>query len=315
MDVVLHLGAHRSGSTSFQHYLRGARDPLEAQGVGFWGPWRTRKGLLNTLPDRPASPAKARRAQGKLRLNLERSARHGVKTLIVTDENLIGTPRANLRKRRLYPDIGERMARVHTSFGHVTRIALHIRSPEAWWASALAYLVARGLPVPGAETLERIATSTRGWQQVISDLACACPGTEVIVTLYERSAGAHDRHFRHMTGVTDVPRLPRDGIWTNRSPSLPQLRALLAERGDAPGLLGPGDGRWMPFTAAQMAMMRETYADDLFWLKSGAEGLARLTDDTLPGDIRKSGAAGLTERGHDNGSEGHADTGQLAPTR
>ena len=47
-------GAHRTGSTSFQQYLRAHRAGLEDLGIGFWGPWRTRTGLLDGIvsPDR-----------------------------------------------------------------------------------------------------------------------------------------------------------------------------------------------------------------------------------------------------------------------
>ena len=43
-------------------------------------------------------------------------------------------------------------------------------------------------------------------------------------------------------------------------------------------LRGPGD-RWSPFLHAEVAALRETYADDMFWLTAGASGLATLTED------------------------------------
>ena len=35
--------------------------------------------------------------------------------------------------------------------------------------------------------------------------------------------------------------------------------------------------RWQPFTQDEAAVLHEKYADDLFWLAAGAEGLAQLT--------------------------------------
>ncbi|MFP4275005.1 MAG: hypothetical protein ACLFRU_08260, partial [Paracoccaceae bacterium] len=46
MDIILHLGAHRAASTSFQRYLRANMAALAAQRTGVWGPLRTRGGLL-----------------------------------------------------------------------------------------------------------------------------------------------------------------------------------------------------------------------------------------------------------------------------
>lgn len=54
MDIILHLGAHRTASTSFQRYMRSVSDALAAGGTGFWGPGRTRKGLFHRVGTREA---------------------------------------------------------------------------------------------------------------------------------------------------------------------------------------------------------------------------------------------------------------------
>ena len=68
MDIILHLGAHRAASTSFQTYLRGADAQLAGQGIGFWGPQRTRKGLFHDLPEQPSNSVRGRRAAGRVAL-------------------------------------------------------------------------------------------------------------------------------------------------------------------------------------------------------------------------------------------------------
>lgn len=44
MDVILHIGAQRTATTSFQAYMRANSADLSAQGIGYWGPHRTRRG-------------------------------------------------------------------------------------------------------------------------------------------------------------------------------------------------------------------------------------------------------------------------------
>ncbi|NIY98686.1 hypothetical protein HC022_21390, partial [Salipiger sp. HF18] len=66
MDIILHLGAHRAASTSFQTYLRGADAQLAGQGIGVWGLWRTRKGLFHGLMEPGARPGDAQRAAGRV---------------------------------------------------------------------------------------------------------------------------------------------------------------------------------------------------------------------------------------------------------
>ncbi len=310
MDVILHVGAHRTASTSFQAYMRAHADRLEGQSIGFWGPWRTRDGLLADVLARPDSRAAAERAAGRLRLNLQGSARRGTAVLIISDENIIGTPRACLRAARLYPQAGERMARLNLALGGVRRITLQIRAPELWWASALAFLLPRGAGVPDAAVLADIAASPRSWRHVIADLSCACPEAELCVTLFEHYAAHPDRLLARMSGALFVPQVEPGTFWANRSPDLDALRACLADRGQD-GALPQGSGRWMPFTPAQAAQLRETYADDLFWLRAGADGLARLTEEEMPAGPAKKLAARLDRRG----SRNDRPATRLAPTR
>ena len=76
--VFIHAGAHRTGTTSFQHYLRARQSALGARGIGFWGPWRTRDGLLSDVAQPPVRPDTARRAEGRVQIALRRSQARGI---------------------------------------------------------------------------------------------------------------------------------------------------------------------------------------------------------------------------------------------
>lgn len=283
MDVILHLGAHRTGSTSFQDTLRRNPDRLSEAGIGFWGPRRTRGGLLaGALPQPGIDPARGgRRARGRVRLQLAKSAASGTQALLISDENMIGSVRANMRARTLYPDIGTRMARYAQVFdGRVTRIVLTVRALDLWWSSAIAYGVSRGALLPDLQAVAHIAQSRRSWRDAITDLACAMPDADLHVLPFERFAG---RAGAIMAAGAGCPvSLPACDTWLNRAPDAATLRRLLAERGTDDTLTAgtqPDMGRWTPFTARQSANLRAAYADDLAWLDAGADGLATLTQD------------------------------------
>ena len=311
MEIILHVGAHRTGTTSFQSYLRGVAPGLAAQGLGFWGPRRTRKGLFQGVLS-PASAADSRQAQDRLRRALAASAGQGCTRLLISDENLLGSTRACLRAQALYPQAGDRFQRLHAALGRIDRVVLQIRSPEAWWTSALAFLLTRGVAPPPAALLERLSREARGWREVIADLACALPRCDIVVSRFETCAARPDALLMVATGgACDVPALPEGGIWLHRSPALPELRAALAETGADVTRLPMGEGRWRPFSEAQAARLRERYADDLFWLMAGADGLARLTEDPKPGRDRRHWPPASQKRGQDDDSQG----GRLAGTR
>ena len=147
MDVILHVGAHRTGTTTLQSYLRQHRGALETAGVEVWDPRRTRRGLFHGLRPGDAVPQgdrARRRALGRIKVNLEEAANRGVQTLVISDENLIGSVRENLRTRRLYPAIGERLARLYEALeGSLNAVVISTRSQDRYWPSACAYGVAR----------------------------------------------------------------------------------------------------------------------------------------------------------------------------
>ncbi len=306
MEIILHPGAHRTATTSLQHYLRGNAAALGQRGVGFWGPLRLRDGLLKGVLPQPgvmALPRDLTRARGRLALQLRRSADRGLGLLIVSDENLLGTPRANLRACALYPAAGERMARLAAAFGGQTgRVVLSVRAQESYWASVLAFAVARGHPLPSARRLAALAEARRGWREVVGDIACAVPGAEIRVLPFEGFGGRPEALLARGMELAAPPRRHARS-WRNRAPDLPRLRALVAERGEDPAPLGAGTGRWQPFTTEQAAALRAAYARDLAWLRAGADGLATWIEETGPDRAGPQPPAGRTTRGHGDGIE------------
>jgi hypothetical protein len=306
MDVILHVGAHRSGTTTFQQYMRSQKDTLDAHNIGFWGPARTRKSVFPGLLSQPSLAKDVKRASGRVQLHLGRSRTAGVKKLLVSDENMIGSSRQCLREGVLYPAIGDRMARISAAFGgQINRVILTIRAQDLWWASAAAFTVARGHAVPMPKQRDDIAQSARTWRDVITDLACAVPSADVLVTPFEQSAGNPHMLLNAATGgdapsVANVP-------WLNRSSNARELRRRLVDQGADPSQIPDNTPRWQPFNPQHIAQLREKYADDLHWLVAGADGLATLREDPIRKRAGTSQPAGHMTRGHghDSGQEQH----------
>jgi hypothetical protein len=279
MDVILHIGAHRCASTTFQNYMRLNAGRLAHRGIGFWGPRRTRAGLFAAVIPVPG-PARGRdlrrRATGRVQMHLARSAAQGCATLVVSDENMMGSVRGNLRIGELYCGVGERMARYHQAFGgRISDVVLNIRALDTYWASALGYGVMRGHALPGNAMLERLAGGARSWRDVITDVACAMPDARLWVLPFEIFAGRPEAQLGTLTG-TEAPKSHARG-WLNPTARLPELRAMVGPRRAQD--LPDGDGRWQPLSAPQAGALRARYSDDLMWLAGGADGLAWLMDD------------------------------------
>jgi hypothetical protein len=301
MDVILHLGAHRTASTSFQDYM--ARSPWP--GVAFWGPKITRGGLFDGVQGSPVGMRPMVRAKGRIAVQLARAEALGADSLVISDENLIGPLRSNLRCASVYPEIGMRMARLHAAFGgRITRIVLQIRALDSYWRSALAFGVSRSIACPDADLRARITTSTRSWRDVLAELACAVPGVPIIVTPFEQMAQRPDAVAAHITGQL-APPMPAQGIWTNRMMAAPRLRSCLLDAGFSPvDTVFDHDGRWQPFSAIQRQTLRAQTAADLAWLRAGADGLATYHEHRTPEPAIRAGLVPQTIRGsQDNDSQ------------
>lgn len=308
MDIILHIGAQRTATTSFQAYMRAHSAGLSAQGIGYWGPHRTRRGgvLSALIPIREggASDSVIQKAVDETR---DRVCRHidalgarGKTHLIVSDENMLGTARANVRSQTLYPMAAQRLESFARVFeGIATRVVLSIRAFHTYWPSALAFSVERGVRVPPAGVFERIVAQPRSWRDVIADAARAFPETPLHVDQFERFAADPGGRFAHMVDAAVEPPKTHMDLWLNRSPDLPTLRRIVSERGTGEDL-PEGDGLWQPFDAAQIAALRETYADDLFWLHSGADGLASLIKQDWPDETGKNLSIGTMTRGQND---------------
>lgn len=301
MKTILHVGAHRTATTTFQSYMRRHGETLREQGLGYWGPYRTRKGLFSgILPG--TSPGYVRdaskRARGRVQLQLAQAEARGMHTLLISDENMIGTVRKSVAARRLYPEAGERMARFAAAFdGRIDRIVVSVRGQDAWWRSAVAFAVTRGMPVLSRHARGRIAQEMRGWRDVVLDIACAVPeGTDIRVVPFESYAGQADALLRL---ATDIPGPVMDEMeWLNRAPSVTEMQNILRLRRVDATLNEDETGRWQPFSGAEQAALRELYEDDMFWLRAGADGLATLTEDPQRISHKKAMAWGMEERGH-----------------
>lgn len=294
MKTILHIGAHRTGSTSFQTYMRRHAESLREAGLGYWGPFRTRKGLFSgILPGKMPGLLKdtAQRARGRIALQRIKAEEAGVQTLLVSDENMLGTVRKCMINQKLYPDTGMRIARFAEAFDHrIDQVVLTVRAHDRWWRSAGAFAVSRGMSLPSQDVRSQISQSLRGWRDVITELACALPEeTKIQVMPFESFAGRSDALLFAATGFQGPAPLASD--WLNKAPDARELETLLGMRGEHLDVPADETGRWQAFSREEEAALRELYEDDMFWLRTGADGLATLTED--PGRLSSQEAIGL----------------------
>lgn len=283
MRVILHLGAQRSATTTFQRYMRANAPALAAEGIGFWGPHRLRSGgLFEGLyagPNGDVPDAAVFAARRKVAAALRRTEAQGLHTLVISDENMIGSVKGNMRRAALYPDAGLRLSAFVRAIGRpIDKVMLGIRPLGGYWRSALAYGVWRGADVPEASKLDAIVHSERSWRDVVVDVAQACGQAPIDLHRFEAFAATPNARLATALECSEATLPEACGEITNEAPSLTKLRRAMSKRGLPESALQGRAGRWEPFSRSQLAMLDETYADDIFWCAAGAGGVARLIE-------------------------------------
>ena len=91
MEVILHLGAHRTASESFRHYLNANLKRLQRDGIGYWGP-APGKGGKASRPVAVTRDVSHEQQLGAVRArllsNLDLAENRGIRQLVISQELL-----------------------------------------------------------------------------------------------------------------------------------------------------------------------------------------------------------------------------------
>lgn len=280
MDVILHTGAHRTATTTLQRCLADNRRALSAAEVAVWGPKVTRGGIFQGLmgPVGAVLPWHIARAEKRVALRLEALRQSGMRTLFVSEENMLGKLSCVVEETSLYPAVGRRVAAFAQGFaGHRLTIGLGLRAYDEWWASAIAFRVMRGGPMPQTRLREYMVTQPRRWRHVISDIAEALPEARLVVWTHEAMAARPEAVIRALSGQC----LPEPSVCPrhNAGPTETELLSYLEDCEVAGDGMRFRSGRFMPFEAHERTALRAQYDEDLAWLATGADGRADWIDE------------------------------------
>lgn len=289
MRVVLHVGAHRCATTSFQAYTERKAAELHDLGILCLGPTRLRSGLFHGIQPAPlpfTGRDQQKRARGRIVLQLRALRDMGIHTAIFSDAQMMGRLEDNLASAALYAGVGERLARYDYAFdGAITDVVVNIRALDTWWASAISHSLQMTDRFPHDLYLDRLAQAQRSWRDVITDIYCAMPGAKIWVLPHEDFATRPAAQLSAVLGYE----MPQTSAMFRLKPSLrlPLLRGAVDPAQTR--RLPEGNGRWLPFGEAEAAALRETYADDLMWLVGGADGYATLLEHKTPDPLPNAG--------------------------
>jgi hypothetical protein len=275
MDLILHLGAHRTGSTAFQQMLTAGRAALEQAGA---------RALVPVDLRQIAGFATIGRGAGGASVKRDLDARStGADRLLISDENLIGDMGWNIRAGTFYRRASEKLAAVRDVFGNPPkRIGLGIRAYADYWVSAHAYELSyrAQAQIRFADCRAGLVAARRGWRDLVDDVRTVFPDAEILVWPVEARVPLPVL-ARRLLDLDDLALdLPPQGV--NAAPVPGLIPAMEAKRAIEPGISRQKMRAWLAgqvplafegFTDVQTAQMDARYLGDLHAFAAGYAGV------------------------------------------
>ncbi|MEM8789222.1 MAG: hypothetical protein AAGE76_13265 [Pseudomonadota bacterium] len=234
MIVTLHLGAHKTATTYLQEMLGANRAALCGAGVDFWPTPEFRQTVTPLLPRR-TSAKRSKSAQQSHRADLRRvcAARleQAQNRLMISDENLLGTPQQIVESGRLYPKLGGHLAAMADVLsGTAVEIFLCIRPLSDFGRSIFSEVLRHPNdtlyePEPfKAAWLEHAGS----WVAVLEQIRALFPQSPITLWSFHQFRDLEPRILQLMLGLDALPDLDRSYVYRRPSLGHSAVEAMLA---------------------------------------------------------------------------------------
>jgi len=214
MQIILHIGAHKTASTHLQLVLARRRGALSRHGTALFLPGNLRKDGLRLQNYLSLAPGEAGEAEhgAQIRAALRNDA-CGAGRLVLSEENVLGTlyGPALFREGGLYAKAAGRLSRLAALLpaGQVT-VALSLRDPAGYLGSVYSQWLMSGRIMPFERFLGATDPASLRWSDLVARLAGALPEARFVLWRYEDYPGVAPEVLQEMLG--DGAALARHGI-------------------------------------------------------------------------------------------------------
>lgn len=205
MDVILHLGVHRTATTALQNLLAAASGRLAEGGIRYLGPQRMRAaGLAAHVTRRERGDGDAR-ALDAARAALAPHWQPAARQILISEENLIGAMLHNYRLGHLYPAAEARLAALRALLpAPPAAVFVTIRDFAGYWPSVHAHLALRRRVAAGFEAERLAASRGNSWLPLLRATRAVFPEARLGVWRYRDLPGLVPGLAAALTGLEDL---------------------------------------------------------------------------------------------------------------
>ncbi|MEM9062846.1 MAG: hypothetical protein AAGD13_20480 [Pseudomonadota bacterium] len=300
MDIVVHLGAHKTASTYIQTRLEHNVVPLERHNIGYAYP-KILRPMFATAPRRQHAISRVARGSARtwvLRNLIENASDMRRKRLVISEEQLIGSLRPIMSGRGFYRDAGREVKPLCRALqDRPVTVLLAVRSYDSFYISAYGQVLNGWKYLPFSPALRRtLLTDGRGWPELAAEVMEALPsGSSLRFWRYEQFSQVEDMVFAELIGshaadeLSGVPGKPVPGpseraieeitamVARNETPEPEMIRRTMRQFGKDKGFAG-----FNPWSPEEKNHLEQRYLQDLAMMR-----------DLWPGAFLSSVEAGV----------------------
>jgi hypothetical protein len=272
--VSVHVGAHKTATTYIQAVLELNADALAGAGVAYIPLPRMRTTVTHQVwwPNSPNLAA----AEAEIRARMS-AASGQPRRLLLSDENLIGTPPADLATHAFYPKARAHLARLVEllGIGSEPTLFLAVRTYDRFIPAMYAEVLRHREFLSFDEYVDRLDLDTVSWFSLVEELCAVVPAGRLTLWRYEDFAALERSIFAEMAPEAAVIELktPADPQVRPSPPmravqALAALRQVLDDR-EVQRLVGPiyehvtGGPPFRPFARTDAEHLQSRYRADL----------------------------------------------------
>ena len=179
MEIILHLGAHKTASTFLQKRLSRSQGRLRRHGISFHGPKSIRPRLAKALGDDPSLSKREQyaRRRDSLAWLIDDEEEAGTRRLVLSEEQFLGSLRDMVLGDDFYSAAQDHMAPISDALGgRPVHVVASIRGYADFLASVYGQIVRgwRFMPFDGA-LRGHFLNQHRGWPELVDEIVMRFP--------------------------------------------------------------------------------------------------------------------------------------------
>jgi len=241
-QISIHLGAHKTATTFIQRNLYENKKELLDLGVLPFSTKETRMfsgadffyDFLRT-PLHEDHDFLQKPIPGEFNVTpLEVS---GYSHILISEENVLGSPIRNLKAGKLYPGAADRLSPLsHIIDGRETTIYFSIRSYDSFFSSCATTVLRRGHCLDWHAAARKLELLPKRWPELIEEILHSIPQARLVVWRYEDFSNRMEEVFKILTGTEISVRIKDPVFQTLSKKAFKNIEGYISNFGKDAGL-------------------------------------------------------------------------------